>query len=157
MSLSGTLEAMHSVDLAHPNVVQTYKSTQKNVSVRRVTACPPRLSPCTLPGGAPVQQPRPEWADSALGIHASRWGVKSPAHLHQRPQLGCMQLPWHAGAGSCTWLCTSKSGMSCRPAPQAAACLVAAPLRARAGRAADGDRDVAGARVLRPGQPAGPG
>ncbi|KAK9790562.1 hypothetical protein WJX73_005557 [Symbiochloris irregularis] len=31
MSLRGTLETMHSVDLAHPNVVQTYKSTQRPI------------------------------------------------------------------------------------------------------------------------------
>ena len=35
MSLSGTLEAMHSVDLAHPNVVQTYKSAQKTPNTVR--------------------------------------------------------------------------------------------------------------------------
>ena len=40
MSLSGTLEAMHSVDLAHPNVVQTYKSAQKApTTVRPVPCC----------------------------------------------------------------------------------------------------------------------
>ena len=39
MSLSGTLEAMHSVDLAHPNVVQTYKSAQKTPN----SVCPARL------------------------------------------------------------------------------------------------------------------
>ena len=33
MSLGGTLETMHSVDLAHPNVVQTYKSTQRPIIV----------------------------------------------------------------------------------------------------------------------------
>ena len=33
LSLRGTLEAIHSVDLAHPNVVQTYKSTQRPIAV----------------------------------------------------------------------------------------------------------------------------
>lgn len=42
LSLRGTLEAIHSVDLAHPNVVQTYKSTQRPIAgpetSQRVTA-----------------------------------------------------------------------------------------------------------------------
>lgn len=33
LSLRGTLETIHSVDLAHPNVVQTYKSTQRPITV----------------------------------------------------------------------------------------------------------------------------
>lgn len=42
-TMRGALEAMHSVDLGHPNIVQTYKSTQRLVQV------PPRseLHPCT--------------------------------------------------------------------------------------------------------------
>ena len=31
--MRGALEAMHSVDLGHPNIVQTYKSTQRLVQV----------------------------------------------------------------------------------------------------------------------------
>ena len=30
-TMRGALEAMHSVDLGHPNIVQTYKSTQRAV------------------------------------------------------------------------------------------------------------------------------
>ena len=52
MSLSGTLEAMHSVDLAHPNVVQTYKSTQKNSSVRCPLLC--KLLRPRTPAGKPL-------------------------------------------------------------------------------------------------------
>ena len=33
-TMRGALEAMHSVDLGHPNIVQTYKSTQRAVQVR---------------------------------------------------------------------------------------------------------------------------
>ncbi len=32
-TMRGALEAMHSVDLGHPNIVQTYKSTQRAVQV----------------------------------------------------------------------------------------------------------------------------
>ena len=32
-TMRGALEAMHSVDLGHPNIVQTYKSTQRLVQV----------------------------------------------------------------------------------------------------------------------------
>ncbi len=31
--MRGALEAMHSVDLGHPNIVQTFKSTQRAVQV----------------------------------------------------------------------------------------------------------------------------
>lgn len=33
-TMRGALEAMHSVDLGHPNIVQTFKSTQRAVQVR---------------------------------------------------------------------------------------------------------------------------
>lgn len=33
-TMRGALEAMHSVDLGHPNIVQTYKSTQRAVQAR---------------------------------------------------------------------------------------------------------------------------
>ena len=32
--MAGTLEALHSVQLGHPNVVQTFKSTQRPIPVR---------------------------------------------------------------------------------------------------------------------------
>lgn len=33
-TMRGALEAMHSVDLGHPNIVQTFKSTQRAVQAR---------------------------------------------------------------------------------------------------------------------------
>lgn len=33
-TMKGALEAMHSVDLSHPNIVQTYKSTQRPTQAR---------------------------------------------------------------------------------------------------------------------------
>ena len=40
-TMRGALEAMHSVDLGHPNIVQTYKSTQRAVQVRLSSGCTP--------------------------------------------------------------------------------------------------------------------
>lgn len=42
-TMRGALEAMHSVDLGHPNIVQTFKSTQRAVQARRPLPTPPRL------------------------------------------------------------------------------------------------------------------
>jgi len=39
-TMKGALEAMHSVDLSHPNIVQTFKSTQRPSRVRRRSAGP---------------------------------------------------------------------------------------------------------------------
>ena len=44
-TMKGALEAMHSVDLSHPNVVQTYKSTQRPTQAR----APRRLRSASQP------------------------------------------------------------------------------------------------------------
>ena len=51
-TMRGALEAMHSVDLGHPNIVQTFKSTQRAVAVcilfHFCCASIPLLSPATV-------------------------------------------------------------------------------------------------------------
>ena len=68
-TMRGALEAMHSVDLGHPNIVQTYKSTQRLVQVRargpaRCAPCNPVLSEAPLRCDWPrvvIVQGRPDW------------------------------------------------------------------------------------------------
>jgi hypothetical protein len=68
-TMRGALEAMHSVDLGHPNIVQTYRSTQRLVQV----GLPARSCCCMGPYGTMRCPPHASCAAQHSSLWVFRW------------------------------------------------------------------------------------
>ena len=113
-TMRGALEAMHSVDLGHPNIVQTYKSTQRAVQVG-LTASFHHLLVCQHALRfiwSKWLQPRPPLHRVAFLKPCTMWTWVSPASCSPTSSLGCAVRPYcrYPTAVPFTHACTDHAG-----------------------------------------------
>ncbi len=106
-TMRGALEAMHSVDLGHPNIVQTYKSTQRAVQVG-LTASFHHLLVCQHALRfiwSKWLQPRPPLHRVAFLKPCTTWTWVSPALCSpvSQPIAGCAIRPYSRNPYSSTF------------------------------------------------------